>query len=147
MILRHSLGRRLVGFAALLVVAVFCFATGHIVGCHGKSEDPSSEFTLRFKSAEHVFYELQWSDGFLWMIDSNRDGVLDHWRFWKKMDSGEFPTEFWVRDRNSDQRLDEWYKRTGHDEGVLAKDTNFDGVVDEVSPITIVRKYAPPTRD
>jgi hypothetical protein len=132
----------MVSLGTTMAMAFVGFEVGYALASNEPLEDPSSEFSLRFESTEDVFYELGWEAGHLWMMDTNRDGVLDQWRFWDKAGN----QVFWLKDRNFDRKLDEWYKLAGKDKGALARDEDYDGTVDKVSAVVIVRKYQDPLK-
>ena len=129
--------------AVVLVVAAACFLAGYAFASRSAAEDPSTEFSLRYESDGASFYELSWADGFMWMIDSDRDGVLDQWIYTKNTEGSVYDLEFKLKDRNADHKLDEWYKRIDRNNAVLAKDNDYDGVVDEIQKVVVVRKYKP----
>ena len=70
----------------------------------------------------------------LW--DDDGDGILNTWDYYVDGTS-----HVRIKDRNGDRKPDWWQVRTGLDEGILAEDNDYDGVVDEESAVRFVSKY------
>jgi hypothetical protein len=66
--------------------------------------------------------------------DRDRDGILDSWEIL----TPEYFTEYEMRDRNQDRRIDHWYMQTGSNSGLLALDDDYDGVAERLEEITII---------
>ena len=133
--------RTLASIGLCMVLLIAGFGVGYATGTANPWPDPSSNFKLEFYPAEPKVsgrhWVLGWRDEFeFWSSDRTNDGSVDSWAYWV---GGSKQWE--VQDRNGDRKLDYWFEMTSQTEGLRAEDNDYDGVVDQVRDVVVVKKY------
>lgn len=139
--------RQVAGVAlAILVLAIMIWAGLVLVSAEDKSaaQVGTTPINNRIQVLYHLDdsgkvkgYELVKDDRILLMLwDDDGDGLLNMLEYYVDGES-----EVLVQDRNGDRKADWWQLRTGVEEAALARDDDYDGVVDKESTIRFVTKH------
>ncbi len=149
--------RRLMSLSVLLMGLVGMIAPGKIIPrtslqgnlgvSRGENRDDSDTTRSSLAGRLRLFYaedERRQVKSYTLVLDGRtlivasvkEDGGLDTLEYYK-----EGRPEVFVMDRNNDGALDWWELRTSPDEGILARDDDYDGIVDKEVPIAYVTKY------